>query len=97
MLDSHRARLTTFKNNIRKYIPNVPVSNVHSGYRYFIRDAEVEFLFTYEDLFPLTVRDMSLNASSSVFTVTIKTKKPCSWEIPPRNPPIICRPSMAAS
>lgn len=75
MLDSHRARLTTFKNNIRKYIPNVPVSNVHSGYRYFIRDAEVEFLFTYEDLFPLTVRDMSLNASSSVFTVTIKNQK----------------------
>ena len=48
---------------------------VHSGQRFYLANAEIEILFTLEDLYPETVRTIGMNGSSTIFTVTVEGQK----------------------
>ncbi|MBS5842582.1 MAG: MBL fold metallo-hydrolase [Clostridiales bacterium] len=75
MLGDHRARLLTFRKNIAEYLPDVSFVKVHSGQRFYLANAEIEILFTLEDLYPETVRTIGMNGSSTIFTVTVEGQK----------------------
>lgn len=51
------------------------LSKVHSGQRFYLANAEIEILFTLEDLYPETVRTIGMNGSSTIFTVTVEGQK----------------------
>ncbi|MBR5222648.1 MAG: MBL fold metallo-hydrolase [Clostridia bacterium] len=63
-----------FRECLSEYYANVPVIKPHTGDKYYIRNAVVEMLFSYEDLYPLSFNTgtlSELNDSSLVFTIDV--------------------------
>ena len=75
MLDSSKQRYTYFKNVISTYLQGTEIVKLHSGYKFYYADAEIEILQTLEDLYPSTVANYDFNSSSTIFTVTIAGQK----------------------
>ena len=51
------------------------IVKLHSGYKFYYGNAEIEILQTFEDLYPLTVANYDYNSSSTIFTVTINGQR----------------------
>ncbi len=67
--------LAQFRRCMEEYYPEVPNVRPHTGDKFYIRNAVVEILFTYEDLFPKNYKDNSagdLNNSSLIFKLEIE-------------------------
>ncbi len=75
MLDDTKQRYVNFKYVIATYLQDTEIVKVHSGYKFYYADAEIEILQTLEDLYPSTVADYDFNSSSTIFTVTVGGQK----------------------
>ncbi len=75
MLDSSKQRYGNFKYVISTYLGDTEYVKLHSGYKFYYADAEVEILQTLEDLYPQTVANYDFNSSSTIFTVKIAGQK----------------------
>ncbi len=63
-----------FKDCIKNYYSKSAVIRPHSGERYYIRNAVIEMLFSYEDLFPASIADRGINdfnETSLIFKVNV--------------------------
>ena len=75
MLDGTKQRYNNFKNVIATYLTDTEFVKLHSGYKFYYADAEIEILQTLEDLYPSTVANYDFNSSSTIFTVTVAGQK----------------------
>ena len=75
MLDSSKQRYGNFKYVVSTYLGDTEYVKLHSGYKFYYADAEVEILQTLEDLYPQTVANYDFNSSSTIFTVKIAGQK----------------------
>lgn len=75
MLNSSKQRYLNFKNVIATYLQDTEIVKLHSGYKFYYADAEIEILQTLEDLYPSTVANYDFNSSSTIFTVKIAGQK----------------------
>ena len=75
MNDSSKQRYTYFKEVIATYLTDTEIVKIHSGYKLYYANAEVEILQTFEDLYPSTVATYDFNSSSTLFTVKIEGQK----------------------
>ncbi|MBO5379077.1 MAG: MBL fold metallo-hydrolase [Clostridia bacterium] len=75
MLDSSKQRYGNFKYVISTYLGDTEYVKLHSGYKFYYADAEIEILQTLEDLYPQTVANYDFNSSSTIFTVKIAGQK----------------------
>lgn len=75
MLDSSKQRYTYFKEVIATYLTDTEIVKIHSGYKFYYANAEIEILQTFEDLYPSTVASYDFNSSSTIFTVKIEGQK----------------------
>ncbi len=58
-----------FKRVMSEYYADIPAIKVHTGNKFYIRNVEVEVLFTYEDFYPTAIDRM--NSSSTVFRMHV--------------------------
>lgn len=75
MLDNSKQRYTNFKKVISTYLEETEIVKLHSGYKFYYANAEIEILQTFEDLYPSTVANYDFNSSSTIFTVEIEGQK----------------------
>ena len=75
MLDSSKQRYTYFKEVIGDYLTDTEIVKIHSGYKFYYANAEIEILQTFEDLYPSTVASYDFNSSSTAFTIEIEGQK----------------------
>ncbi|MBR5222650.1 MAG: hypothetical protein IKV81_00590 [Clostridia bacterium] len=74
MFDDTIYRYNQFKKAMTQYYPNVPKIRTYTGDKYYIRNAVIEILFSYENLFPSNFDNgdfEDLNAASLIFTVDV--------------------------
>ena len=71
MLNNTPQRYVDFRRVIAEYLQDTKYVKLHSGYKFYYANAEVEILQTLEDIYPKTVADYDFNSSSTIFTVTI--------------------------
>ena len=70
-----KQRYLYFKEMIATYLKDTEIVKLHSGYKFYYGNAEIEILQTFEDLYPLTVANYDYNSSSTIFTVTINGQR----------------------
>ena len=75
MIDNSKQRYSNFKYVIDTYLDDTEIVKLHSGYKFYYADAEIEIIQTLEDLYPSTVANYDFNSSSTIFTVTIEGQK----------------------
>ncbi len=78
MFDDDYYSYPQFDAIIKKYYSNADIIRPHSGEKYYIKNAVIEMLFTYDDHFPHSYEGGELgdlNATSLVFTVDIGGQK----------------------
>ncbi|MBQ8146413.1 MAG: MBL fold metallo-hydrolase [Clostridia bacterium] len=75
MLNDTKQRYNYFREVIATYLTNTEIVKLHSGYKFYYANAEIEILQTFEDLYPSTVASYDFNSSSTVFTVKIEGQK----------------------
>ncbi len=75
MLDDSKQRYTYFKEVIATYLTDTEIVKLHSGYKFYYANAEIEILQTFEDLYPGTVATYDFNSSSTIFTVKVEGQK----------------------
>ena len=77
MLDNSPQRYMEFKRVISEYLKDTKFVKLHSGYKFYLADAEIEILQTFEDLYPKSVANngYDFNSSSTLFTVTVGGQK----------------------
>ena len=75
MLDNSKQRYGYFKEVISTYLTDTEIVKIHSGYKFYYGNAEIEILQTFEDLYPSTVANYDFNSSSTIFTVKIEGQK----------------------
>lgn len=75
MLNNTKQRYTYFKQVIAEYLTDTEIVKIHSGYKFYYANAEIEILQTFEDLYPSTVANYDFNSSSTIFTVKIEGQK----------------------
>ena len=77
MLDNSPQRYTEFKRVVSEYLKGTKYVKLHSGYKFYLADAEIEILQTFEDLYPKSVANngYDFNSSSTLFTVTVGGQK----------------------
>ncbi|MBO5262108.1 MAG: MBL fold metallo-hydrolase [Clostridia bacterium] len=75
MLDESKQRYGYFKEVVATYLTDTEFVKLHSGYKFYYADAEIEIIQTLEDLYPSTVANYDFNSSSTIFTVTIAGQK----------------------
>lgn len=75
MLDSSKQRYGNFKYVVSTYLGDTEYVKLHSGYKFYYADAEIEILQTLEDLYPQTVANYDFNSSSTIFTVKVAGQK----------------------
>ncbi len=63
-------RYTNFKKVLENYYPSVPTVIPHTGDKYYIKNAVIDVLYTWEDKLPEDVK--TINNSSTVFKLTIQ-------------------------
>ena len=69
----YQPMIDRFIDNIKTYWPEADHFILHAGQRLTVADAEIEILFTHEDLFPLEYK--WVNHTSSAFRITACGKK----------------------
>jgi len=70
--------MPAFLRSMASCRPDLPVTVTHTGQRYYFADAVLEFLHAPEDLYPLTLSDLTsnwLNGASTVFSLEIAGQK----------------------
>ncbi len=75
MLNDTKQRYNYFREMIATYLTDTEIVKVHSGYKFYYANAEIEILQTFEDLYPSTVANYDFNSSSTIFTVKIEGQK----------------------
>lgn len=75
MLDNSAQRYSKFRSVISTYLTDTKIVKLHSGYKFYYADLEVEILQTLEDLYPSTVANYDFNSSSTIFTLKIAGQK----------------------
>ena len=78
MFDDDYYSYPNFKSIIKAYYSNADIIRPHSGERYYIKNAVIEMLFTYDDHFPNSFEYGgigNLNTTSLIFTITIGGQK----------------------
>lgn len=77
MLNNTPQRYMEFRRVISEYLKDTKYVKLHSGYKFYYADAEVEILQTFEDLYPRTVanNNYDFNSSSTLFSVTVGGQK----------------------
>ncbi len=78
MFDDDYYSYPQFDAIIKKYYSNADIIRPHSGERYYIKNAVIEMLFTYDDHFPHSYEGGELgdlNTTSLIFTVDIGGQK----------------------
>lgn len=77
MMNNTPQRYLEFKRVISEYLKDTEYVKIHSGYKFYYADAEIEILQTLEDLYPKSVANngYDFNSSSALFTVTIGGQK----------------------
>ncbi len=75
MLNDTKQRYNYFREMIATYLTDTKIVKVHSGYKLYYANAEIEILQTFEDLYPGTVATYDFNSSSTLFTVKIEGQK----------------------
>lgn len=78
MFDDDYYSYPQFENIIKNYYSNADIIRPHSGERYYIKNAVIEMLFTYDDHFPHSYEGGELgdlNTTSLIFTVEIGGQK----------------------
>lgn len=77
MLNDTPQRYMEFKRVISEYLTDTKYVKLHSGYKFYYADTEIEILQTFEDLYPRTVanNNYDFNSSSTLFTVTVGGQK----------------------
>ena len=77
MLNDTPQRYMEFKRIISEYLKDTKYVKLHSGYKFYYADAEIEILQTFEDLYPKSVANngYDFNSSSTLFSVTVDGQK----------------------
>ena len=75
MMNDTPQRYMEFKRVISTYLQDTKYVKIHSGYKLYYADAEIEILQTLEDLYPQTVAKYDFNSSSTLFSLTIAGQK----------------------
>ncbi|MBR2024784.1 MAG: MBL fold metallo-hydrolase, partial [Clostridia bacterium] len=75
MLNDTKQRYNYFREVIATYLTDTEIVKVHSGYKFYYVNMEIEILQTFEDLYPGTVANYDFNSSSTIFTVKIEGQK----------------------
>ena len=75
MLNDTPQRYVEFRRVISTYLQDTKFVKIHSGYKFYYADAEIEILQTLEDLYPRTVASYDFNSSSTLFSVTLGGQK----------------------
>jgi len=75
MNDSSPQRYGKFKDVIATYLKDTKIVKLHSGYKFYYANAEIEIYQTLEDLYPSTVANYDFNSSSTIFSVTVNGQK----------------------
>ena len=75
MLNDTKQRYNYFREVISTYLTDTEIVKVHSGYKFYYANMEVEILQTFEDLYPGTVANYDFNSSSTIFTVKLEGQK----------------------
>ena len=77
MLNDTPQRYMEFKRVISEYLNDTEYVKIHSGYKLYYADAEIEILQTFEDLYPKSVANngYDFNSSSTLFSITIGGQK----------------------
>ena len=70
-----KQRYLYFREMIATHLQDTEIVKLHSGYKFYYGNAEIEILQTFEDLYPLTVANYDYNSSSTIFTVTINGQR----------------------
>lgn len=71
MLDDTIYRFNQFKKCMAGYYPEVPSIKIHTGDRFYVRNAVFEVLATLEDLYPKTILDGGMNDSTVLYKMTL--------------------------
>ncbi len=61
--------IVNWNKNQKTYFPDAKNYKLHTGEKFYIGDAEIEVLFTHEDLYPTTIP--TGNDTSTVFRITL--------------------------
>ncbi|MBQ8739000.1 MAG: MBL fold metallo-hydrolase [Clostridia bacterium] len=75
MLDDSKQRYGQFKKVIAEYLTDTEIVKIHSGYKFYYANAEIEILQTFEDLYPSSVASYDFNSTSTLFTVAVGGQK----------------------
>lgn len=72
MLDNSIYRYTQFKKNLADFYADVPVVKPHTGSRFAVRNAAIEVLYAYDDLYPQTILNGGMNENSLLLKMTVE-------------------------
>jgi len=72
MLDDSLPRYTMFRKVMADYYSDVPVIKPHTGNVFYIKNMKMEILGTLEDMYPKSIMDYGMNASTTLFKSTIE-------------------------
>ena len=71
MLDDTIYRYTQFQKNLADFYADVPVVKPHTGSRFAVRNASLEVLYAYDDLYPQTILNGGMNENSLLLKMTV--------------------------
>ena len=71
MLNDTKQRYVEFRRVISTYLTDTKIVKLHTGYKFYYADLEIEIYQTLEDLYPQTVANYDFNSSSTVFRANI--------------------------
>ena len=71
VLNAFIGGLPRFYEIINQYLSDVPISTVHAGYEYHIRDAVLKVFYAPDNNFPKDIVEMESNGLSVIFQVEI--------------------------
>ena len=70
-------RVTDFLLGVEAFLPDTKISTCHSGYKYNVRNAVIDVMFTLEDIYPKTLGTdyTDVNNTSTVFKISFTDEK----------------------
>ena len=71
ILGTHIKEYTVFKRVMNEYYEDVPKVKVHTGNKFYVRNAEFEVLQTFEDFYPDKLASHNFNTTSSVYRMYV--------------------------
>lgn len=61
-----------FKKVMAEYYSDVPTVKVHTGNKFYVRNAEIEVLYTFEDFYPTALAESDFNSTSVVYRTYVE-------------------------